>query len=52
MHRTLGIDQKVPLLAFDLRACVIPGRVDAGTTLFRALDALSVDDRRRGTGLP
>jgi hypothetical protein len=51
-HQTLGIDQKAPLLAFDLLACVIPGLVDAGTTLFRAFDALGVDDRRRGTGLP
>src|SRR5271166_2062938 len=44
-HLTLGIDQDVPLLAFDLLASVIAMRIDVGAALFGAFDALGIDDR-------
>ena len=39
-QQTLGIDQDMALLAFDLLARVIPVRIDVCAALFRALDAL------------
>src|SRR5271157_577669 len=50
-HLTLGIDQDVPLLAFDLLASVIAMRIDVGAALFGAFDALGIDDRCGRTGL-
>src|ERR1700693_286174 len=50
--QTLCIDQDVPLLAFDLLARVVSVRIDVGTALFRALDALGIDYLRGRTGLP
>ena len=38
------MDKNVPLLALDLLACIVTGRIDAGPPLFRAFDALAVDD--------
>ena len=51
-HQILGIDQNLPLLAFDLLARVIPMRVDVCAALFRSLDALGIDDRHGRTGFP
>ena len=50
-QQALRIDQDMALLAFDLLARVVARRVDASAPLFRALDALAVDDRGRRAGL-
>ena len=50
-HQALGIDQDMPLLAFDLLASVIAMRIDVGAALFGAFNALGVDDRCGRTGL-
>src|SRR5208283_2742875 len=50
-HQALGIDQDVPLLAFDFLASVIAMRIEVGAALFGAFDALGIDDRCGRTGL-
>jgi hypothetical protein len=44
MHQQArGIDYDVSLLSFDLLACVISVRIDAGAAFLRAFHALAVD---------
>ena len=51
MHQqALGVDEDMPLLAFDLLARVIAVRIDAAP-FFPALQALRADHGRCGRGL-
>ena len=43
-----GVDDDMPLDAFDLLSRVIADRIDVSPAAFRALDALAVDDRGGG----
>jgi hypothetical protein len=51
-HETLSIHQDAPLLALDLLFGVKAVRIDRSAAFFRALHALSVDNRCGRAGLP